>query len=66
MIKLKDYYGETPLGVASRYGHAEICKYLVEEKNAHVYAALQYKTDPEIRNKNLNTIYPLYEEWTCW
>ena len=49
VINLKDDYRQTPLIVASRCGHVEICKYLVEEKNAHVYAALQYKTDPEIR-----------------
>ena len=55
VINLKGPNGETPLIAASRKGYVDLCKYLVEEKNANINLedddgknALQHATDPEI------------------
>ena len=55
VIDLKGPNGETPLIAASRKGYVDLCKYLVEEKNANINLedddgknALQHATDPEI------------------
>ena len=55
VIYLSGPDGETPLIAASKCGRVDVCKYIVEEKNANVNlkdrqgrTALQYATDPKI------------------
>ena len=55
VIDLKGLNGETPLVAASRRGRVDVCKYLLEEKNANVNlkdnngkTALQHAKNPKI------------------